>query len=412
MHDTNASSTHPPLPPTGEEERLARLRLLRSRRVGVVTWWRLMKEHGSGIAALAALPDVARKAGIDDYAPCPAAVIHAELAAGRKAGARLLLHGDADYPPDLARLADAPPALWLRGDPALLARPAVAVVGARNASSLGLRMTRMLAADLGRAGLIVASGLARGIDAAAHESALATGTIAVMAGGVDVVYPQEHGPLAARIAESGVILSEQPVGTNPQARHFPARNRIISGLARAVVVVEAALRSGSLITARDALDQGREVMAVPGHPLDARAGGCNALLRDGATLVRGARDVLAVIAPDQAALPLLAPAAAAAGDPPAATSHASKARAGPPANKPPTDKAPERGFRDRAGQGLARIARLHGQILARLGPVPVPADVLIRDLGAPARLVSPALTELELDGRIQRTPGGGLARLS
>ncbi len=394
MTETTASSTHPPLPPTMEEERLARLCLLRSRRVGVATWWRLMREHGSGVAALAALPDVARGAGLDDYAPCPPGVVHAELAAGRKAGARLILHGDATYPPDLAQLADAPPALWVMGNPALLARPVLALVGARNASSLGLRMARLLAGDLGRAGIVVASGLARGIDAAAHQAALATGTVAVMAGGVDVTYPQEHADLAARIAESGVLLSEQPMGVSPQARHFPARNRIISGLARAVVVVEAALRSGSLITARDALDQGRDVMAVPGHPLDPRAGGCNALLRDGATLVRSAEDILAVIAPDQAQLPV----------PPTVPATLPETRA--------DDAAPAPGFRDRAGNGLARVARLHSRILARLGPVPVAADDLIRDLGAPARLVSPVLTELELDGQIQRTPGGGLARLS
>jgi len=377
-----------------EEERFSRLRLLRSRRVGVATWWRLMRDHGDAGAALAALPDVARAAGLDGYSPCPAAVIHAELAAGRAAGARLVLHGDADYPPGLALLADAPPALWVKGDPALLHRAAVALVGARNASSLGLRMTRALAADLGRAGLVVVSGLARGIDAAAHEAALATGTVAVMAGGIDMIYPREHAGLAARIAAGGVLLSEQPMGLAPQARHFPARNRIISGLARAVVVVEAALRSGSLITARDALDQGREVMAVPGHPLDARAGGCNALLRDGATLVRGATDVLALVAPDGA---VAAPGIA--------------ARAAPGAIPQPagdTGPGPDR----QTAPDLARTAALHRRILDRLGPVPVPVDDLIRDLGAPARLVSPALAELELDGHIHRTPGGGLARPS
>ncbi|MBW7922448.1 MAG: DNA-protecting protein DprA [Rubellimicrobium sp.] len=393
MTVTAVSSTHPPLPPTEEEERLARLRLLRSRRVGNVTWWRLMREHGSGKAALDALPGVARSAGIDDYTPCPEGVVRAELAAGHRAGARLVLHGDAAYPSDLGLLADAPPALWVKGNPALLQRQMVAVAGARNASSLGLRMARLLAGELGRTGLVVVSGLARGIDAAAHEAAIDTGTVAVMAGGIDVIYPQEHAGLAARIAETGLLLSEQPVGVAPVARHFPARNRVIAGLSRAVVVVEAALRSGSLITARDALDLGREVMAVPGHPLDARAGGCNALLRDGATLVRGAQDVLAVIAADAA------PAAPADAAP--ATVHAD-----------PAPAAPAPGFQERAAQGLARVAALHRQILARLGPVPVAADHVIRDIGAPAPLVSSALAELELDGHIHRTPGGGLALAS
>lgn len=388
MTKTKASSTHPPLPPTTEEERFARLRLLRSRRVGVATWWRLMREHGDAPAALAALPDIARAAGIDDYSPCPEGVIHAELVAGRKAGARLILHGEADYPPDLARLDDAPPALWLRGNPALLQQPIVALVGARNASSLGLRMARVLAGDLGRAGHVVASGLARGIDAAAHEAALSTGTIAVMGGGVDVIYPREHAALATQIAQTGALVSEQPMGLTPQARHFPPRNRIISGLSRTVIIVEAALRSGSLITARDALDQGREVMAVPGHPLDARASGCNALLRDGATLVRNAEDVIAALAPLEGA--------------------ASQT----PAPPPPTHTPPQPTPHDKRSQPLKRIASLHRQILARLGPVPVLADDLIRDLGAPAQLVSPALTELELEGRIHRTAGGHLARKS
>ncbi|MCX7646152.1 MAG: DNA-processing protein DprA, partial [Rhodobacteraceae bacterium] len=289
-------SSPPPLaPPTTEEDALRWLRLVRSPRVGPATFFRLTAEHGSVAAALDALPSIARAAGVEDYAPCPASRAAAELAAGRKAGARLLCLGDADYPPLLAEIADPPPLLWALGDTALLGRPAVAIVGARNASSLGLRMAKALARGLGEAGCVTVSGLARGVDAACHLASLETGTVAVVAGGVDVVYPPENAALARDVAARGLILSEQPMGLEPLARHFPRRNRIVAGIARAVVVVEAAAKSGSLITARLALEQGREVMAVPGHPFDARAGGCNQLIRDGAVLVRGAGDVLAAL---------------------------------------------------------------------------------------------------------------------
>jgi DNA processing protein len=433
-----------------------------------------MGEHGSAEAALAALPGVARAAGVEDYRPCPAGVAEAELAAGRAAGARLLLHGRPGYPAALLDLPDAPPALWALGDPGLLARPALALVGARNASSLGLRMARALARDLGAAGQVIVSGLARGVDAAAHEAALEHGTIAVMAGGVDVLYPSENAALARRIDDAGLRLSEQPMGAVPRARHFPARNRIIAGLARAVVVVEAAARSGSLITARTALDQGRDVLAVPGHPFDARAAGCNALIRDGAPLVRGAEDVLETLAPTaEPGLPLetsdgatgphpgsrpsdgptapgrrgAAPSAAsgtAAREtaPPGAPTTPPQDRGRAPAPSPP--RAPERGGAHgakaggasrrapeqergaraegdppgepgeatvdrRPGDPAPQTAALHAQILARLGPSPLAEDQLIRDLGAGAEAVAPALLDLELDGRITRQPGGLLA---
>lgn len=361
------------------------LRLIRSRRVGAVTWHRLMAEHGSAAAALQALPDVARAAGIENYALCPVEVVRHEMALGRVAGARMLVFGGADYPAALGDLPDAPPVLWVQGDLALLARPMVAIVGARNASSLGVRMARRLAEGLGQAGLVIVSGLARGIDAEAHQASLGTGTVAVQAGGVDVIYPEENASLAAQIAARGCRVSEQPMGTQPQARHFPMRNRIVSGLSRAVVVVEAAARSGSLITARTALDQGREVLAVPGHPFDARASGCNMLLRDGATLVRGPQDVLEVISAQMI-------------DHPAATPeipvpvHA--ALPGPvPARRP-----------------LGDIAALHGQILARLGPSPLAEDQLIRDLAMPPATVVGQIMTLELEGRIHRAPGGLLSR--
>ncbi len=376
-------STHPPLPPTTEDDRVSWLRLLRSRRVGPTTFHRMMAEHGTAAAALAALPDVARAAGIENYEACPLPVALAELKAGRKLGARLILARDPDYPADLRDIDDAPPLLWARGNAGLMARPLVALVGARNASSLGLRMARRLAQDLGAAGHVTVSGLARGIDAAVHEATLATGTIAVLAGGVDIIYPTENARLYAAILEQGLILSEQPPGLDPQARHFPTRNRIVSGLARALVVVEAAAKSGSLITARAALDQGREVLAVPGHPMDARAAGCNQLLRDGARLVRCGDDILE-------ALPPLSPPGLA------------EPRGPAPLPAPAAAPAPQRPWR--------QVAALHAMILDRLTPSPIGEDQLIRDLEAEAQVVAPALLDLELDGRIQRHPGGLITR--
>ncbi|KGJ18754.1 hypothetical protein IX56_16580 [Paracoccus sanguinis] len=263
---------------------------MRSRRVGPATYHRLMADHGSAAAALAALPEIAAAAGIEGYAPCPEGTAAAELAAGRRLGAALITLADPRYPPLLREIPDAPPALWVQGEVGVLARPLIAVVGARNASSLGLRMARGLALALSEAGIGVTAGFARGVDTAAHEASCAAGTIAVLAGGIDRIYPAENRALAERIRAAGCLISEQPPGLEPVARHFPTRNRIVSGLCAGVVVVEAAHRSGTLITARCAAEQGREVMAVPGHPLDARAGGCNALIRDGATLVRSAED--------------------------------------------------------------------------------------------------------------------------
>jgi DNA processing protein len=367
---------------------------------------RLLAEHGSARAALRALPAVARAAGVEGYAPCPEGVALAEYRAGLAKGARLVLRGDPGYPRLLALLPDAPPLLWAIGDLSLLRRPPLALVGARNASSLGLRMTRALAQGLGQAGILVVSGLARGVDAAAHRAALPTGTVAVMAGGVDHVYPAENEGLAAEIAATGLLLSEQPMGLEPQARHFPARNRIVSGLAQAVVVVEAAERSGSLITARTAADQGREVMAVPGHPMDPRAAGCNLLIRDGALLVRGAEDVLEALAPaldhwraavghDRALDAEPGPAPRSTG--PVGSGH------------PRIGQAPSRKPFERAGASSGPGPDLRTRILERLGPSPLAEDQLIRDLGERAAIVAPALTDLELDGRVLRQPGGLLA---
>ena len=377
MVDLQNSFDPPPLLPTMEEDTFDRLRLLRSRRVGIATYRRLIAEHGSAKAALAALPQIAKASGVADYVVCANAVVQAELDAGRKAGARIVLEGSPEYPAALCDISDAPPILWAVGSLDLLKRPMVAMVGARNASSLGTRMAKKLAEELAAQGITVVSGLARGIDAAAHLGALAGGTVAVQAGGVDVIYPVENAKLADDIAKSGLRLSEMPMGLQPQARHFPARNRIISGLAQAVIVVEAAAKSGSLITARNALDQGRDVFAVPGHPFDARAWGCNMLIRDGATLVRGANDVLEAIkttevrtTPDTAA----------------------------------TATAPKHNLRE--------TAALHSEILARLGPSPIAEDQLARDIRANASDIAPVLIDLELDGKILRQAGGLLSRIN
>ncbi len=402
MSEDTHPSTHPPLPPTTEDDRVSWLRLLRSRRVGIATFYRLLAEHGTAQAALNALPEVARAAGVEDYNICPLGVVRAELAAGRTAGARQIFITDPDYPDMLRDIADAPPMLWAVGDTSILARPMVALVGARNASSLGTRMARALASELAQRGYVVVSGLARGIDAAAHTACVETGTLAVLAGGVDVLYPAENARLADDIVRTGLRLSEQPMGTVPQARHFPTRNRIISGIAQAVVIVEAAAKSGSLITARNALDQGRDVLAVPGHPFDARAAGCNMLIRDGARLVRNALDVIEAL-PDlsaatqaQPGLPLVA----------ATTVQA----ATPPENAHQADQMGQATPPDR--RSLRETADLHSVILNRLGPSPLAEDQLIRDVGAPAKSVAPVLVDLEIEGRIRRQPGGLLSRVS
>ena len=364
-----------------EEDRIDRLRLLRSRRVGPTTFHRLMADHGSSRAALAALPGIARAAGVQDYEVCPLGVVQSELKQGRALGASLLLHGEADYPVALSAVADAPPVLWALGDTSLLSCPMVAMVGARNASSLGVRMARRLGLGLSEAGFTVVSGLARGIDAAAHEAALdgPGRTVAVMAGGVDVIYPPENSSLARDIAARGCRISEHPPGLEPQARHFPLRNRIVAGLSRAVIVAEAAAKSGSLITAKAALDSGREVMAVPGHPFDARASGCNMLIRDGAVLVGGTSDVLEVL--------------------------------GAPRRAEPEPRLPPLPGPEAAQRSLKDMAVLHSMILSRLGPSPLAEDQLVRDLEVTPAHLAPELLSLELEGRIARQPGGLLARI-
>lgn len=412
MTEEAHSSIHPPLPPTTEELCYSRLRLLRSRRIGPVLFHRLLAEHGSAQNALEALPKMARTAGMTGYEICPARAVDTEVKLAKAAKARLLCFDDPFYPNALKQLANAPPLLWVRGDVSLLSRPMIAMVGARNASSLGTRMARALARELGARGYIIVSGLARGVDTAAHHAALDTGTIAVVAGGCDVVYPAENAALTDEIVRRGLCLSEHPMGLSPKARDFPKRNRIIAGLTQAVVVVEAASRSGSLITARDALDLGREVLAVPGHPFDARASGCNMLIRDGAQLVRSADDVIAALPPQDLIIelppsdalataaavrpPIVAPSAVSARHP---TSDDPRQVLPPPVLPPPPAEK----------RSLRETAALHQLILNRLGPSPASADQIMRDLKVTSPRFAPAVTELELDGKIDRLPGGFLA---
>jgi DNA processing protein len=321
-----------------------------------------------------------------DVAVCSRAAGERELAALARLGARVACWGEPAYPAALAAVEDAPPVLTVLGQGEWLAAPIVAVVGARNASANGRRLAHDLAAGLGEAGIVVASGMARGIDAAAHGGALATGSVAVVAGGVDIVYPEENRGLYDALAKHGAIVAELPLGTEPQARHFPRRNRIISGMSLGVVVVEAAAKSGSLITARFALEQGREVFAVPGSPLDPRCRGCNDLLRNGATLTETADDIVAQFGPLLQAGPL--PPRRAAIDPelPLAT-----------AITPP----PPRAIDDDYGLDL---------ILEKLSPAPVAVDELVRQCQLSAAAVATLLLELELAGRIERHPGNLVSR--
>ena len=381
------------------EERIARLQLARSRNVGSRAWRELMRRYGSAERALEALPTLARRGGNRAYAAQTREDAEREVEAGLRVGATLILLGDPDYPPLLTAIDNPPPALWIKGARAVLRRDALAVVGARNASALGLRTARRIVAGLVGNGPdgpvpdapVIVSGLARGIDAAAHEAALETGTIAVTAGGIDRTYPPEHADLADRIAERGCLLSEFAVGTEPAGRNFPRRNRLISGLARGVLLIEAAARSGSLITARYALEHGREVMACPGAPEDPRAGGCNALIRDGAALIRDAEDVREALD-----APGLLPGCGDGG------------------GEATQDDLGETRFDGEAdGETRAPTERaLTERVLTLLGPHPVETDALARECGATPADLAPILLELELAGRIHMLPGGAAARPS
>jgi DNA processing protein len=361
-------------------ERLDWLRLIRSEGVGPITFYRLLERFGTARAALEALPELAKRGGKRSLVIHPAAKAEQEIGAHEKLGARLVAWGEAEYPKRLQAVEDAPPLISVLGNVHILQKPMVAMVGARNASLAGKKRAHRLAEELTKAGLVVVSGMARGIDGAAHEGALSGGTVAVLAGGVDHIYPPEHENLYRRIISAGIVVSEQAPGTVPQASFFPRRNRIISGMAMGVLVVEAGLKSGSLITARQALDQGREIFAVPGAPEDLRASGPNSLLRQGAVLVERAEDIINALndllrrplsEPDRLAFP-----------------------AAPPAQPSP-----------------AELDSARDKIAIALSPVPVAVDEILRQCELSLAVVATVLLELELAGRLERHPGNRVALL-
>jgi len=359
----------------GDKEKIARLRLIRTENVGPITYYRLLQRFGTAERALAALPELARRGGKDKpLNTFSQSMAEDEIARVQKAGAAMIFHGMPEYPRTLQEVEDAPPVLTVLGHTALLSKPALGVVGARNASLTGRRIAEDFSGKVGEAGYVIVSGLARGIDSAAHAASLKSGTVAVVAGGIDVIYPRENEQLYRDIAEQGAVVAESPFGTEPIARHFPRRNRIISGLARGVLVVEAAEKSGSLITARMALEQNREVFAVPGSPMDPRAGGTNALLKDGAHIATSPADILQVL--DSLRIDMLREPAA-------------------PAWQGADDSAPLPEPDD----------RLRDLILENLSHAPVPVDALIRAVNAPVGHVLTVLLELELAGRIERQAG-------
>jgi DNA processing protein len=342
---------------------------LRTPGIGPVTYRQLIARFGTPAAALAAVPDLARRGGGKAPALRTRDDAEREISRVEKLGAKFLTLGQGLYPRLLAELEDAPPLLIAKGDLNLLDRQAVAIVGARNASAAACRFARGLAHDLGQQGLAVVSGLARGIDSAAHDGALETGTIGVIAGGIDIFYPPENRPRQEAMYERGLVIAEMPPGTEPRARHFPYRNRIIAGMSSGTVVVEAAPRSGSLITARLAAGAGREVLAVPGSPLDPRAQGCNQLIRDGATLIQNAADVVEAMRPHQSYV------------------------------RSPAAEYDHEGEDMFDGEDVLRLVE------ELLGPSPAPVDEIIRLSGAPSGAVQMALLELDLAGRLDRHAG-------
>ncbi|HYD66532.1 DNA-processing protein DprA [Azospirillum sp.] len=367
-----------PRRPLSDAERLDWLRLIRTENVGPVTFHRLIEQYGTARKAIEVLPDLARRGGrVKPLRVPPKAEAERELEANARLGASLLCWCEPDYPEPLAAVDDAPPVISILGHAHLLRRRTIGMVGARNASLNGRKFAEALARDLGAAGLLVASGLARGIDTAAHRGALASGTVAVVAGGIDVVYPEENEGLYRDIAAQGVVVAECAAGTTPQARHFPRRNRIISGLSLGVVVVEAALKSGSLITARMALEQGREVFAVPGSPLDPRCRGTNNLIRQGGTLVEEADDILRVFQH------LKAP--------------------------PLAERKDLFSFARPAVPDESEVERARAIVIENLSPTPVAIDELVRGCQLSPPVVLTVVLELELAGRVQRLPGNQIS---
>jgi DNA processing protein len=361
-------------------EKLDWLRLIRSENVGPITFYRLLEHFGSAAEAIEAAPELSRRGGrARPIKVCAKAAALREMETLEGLGAKLIARDEPDYPPLIAQMEDAPPVISALGHLHLLAKKAVAVVGARNASANGCNFAARIARELGEAKFLVVSGMARGIDAAAHAGALDGGTVAVLGGGVDVIYPKENGKLYKEIAERGAVISEMPPGTRPLARHFPQRNRLISGMARGVVVVEAAMRSGSLITARMALEQNREVFAVPGFPTDPRARGTNNLIRQGATICESAKDVIAVLKPGKSALE------------DRNYFEFQQVKPAPPAA-------------DEVEKGRSRIEEC-------LSPAPLTVDEVIRTCQLSPPAVSQVLLELELAGRLERHPGNKVSKI-
>lgn len=365
---------HGHAPVLSQDEAFARIRLLRSPHIGPVSYAQLLARFGDARTALEHLPDLAARGG-RAYRAAPAERIEREVEGVRRAGARYLFHDQPSYPRLLAELDSAPPILTVRGDAALADQPCVAIVGARNASAAAVKLARDFASALAERGFVIVSGLARGIDGAAHEGALGpgkAGTIGVIASGIDIAYPPQHAALQERIASEGLLIAEQPPGTEPRGSHFPSRNRIIAGLASGTLVVEAAVKSGSLITARLAAEAGREVMAIPGSPLEPRSHGCNHLIREGAVLVQEPADVIELLSSFDG------------------TPRSSFRETGPVWSYTPEELAEAE---------RADIANL-------LTTAPVAVDELIRQSGAPAAAVQLALLELEIAGRLERHAGG------
>lgn len=357
-----------------DRQLLSHIRLARSISVGPVTFQKLIEKHGSAVFALEALLD-----GPNAKKVCSITVAETELESALKAKMGIALLGTDTYPARLSVIPGAPPILYYKGDAPLFDRQLCAIVGARNASGAGLKLTNAIASDLGKSNIGIVSGLARGIDTAAHHAAIATGTIACLAGGLDVVYPQENQSLYNTILESGLVVSEMPPGTKPQARHFPRRNRIISGLSDGVLIVEAAARSGSLITARFAAEQGRDLFAVPGSPLDPRSAGGNQLLKDGAILVRGADDIIQELAAPLLRSPI--------------TKKIVNNPAQPAQTQNPTPQPTTR------------------NLLSLLNPSPIHVDEIVALSGMAAHTVIAELQLLELDGKITRHTGGRFSRI-
>ena len=388
-----------------DEQRLDWLRLIRSENVGPRTFRALVNQFGGASAALDALPDLARRGGRLMLKVTTRAEAEKEMAAAARLGVRFVAMGEPDYPKTLQAIDTAPPLIALRGSVDVLSRPSVAIVGSRNASAAGLTFTERLSRQLGEAGYVVVSGLARGIDTRAHRASLETGTVAVLSGGHDRVYPSENEPLLRAIVDGGgAVVSEMPFGWEPRGRDFPRRNRIVSGLSYGVVVVEAARRSGSLITARFALEQGREVFAVPGSPLDPRAEGTNDLIRDGATLCAGVEHVIGVLEPLIAAGPRL--------DGIEEPQHLVDAEElwdeldlPDIARAPVGPVMPDAGFVEEPGEAGPSVIEL-------LGPSPIAIDDLVRQSGLSIRTVQMTLLELEIAGRLERHGGNAVSLLA